>query len=148
MPVSSNSFASTVDLMLQPSHRALRAIFVLHVAVLGLIPFAMQQGPAMLVLLAAVGLSWMYVRRHAALGLSPQSITRMVWHADGRWTLHRAKSEPAEAELLPGSLVHPWLLVLRFRLTASGATVSRIIAGDELPEPLLHRLRARLSVAG
>jgi toxin CptA len=132
--------------MLLPSHRAVHVIFAVHIVCLGLIAFAMEQGTGMLVLLGAVGLSWLYVRRHAALGLSPQSVTRMVWHADGSWTLHRPRGEPVAAELLPGSLVHPWLMVLRFRLK-DGTTLARVIAGDELPEPLLRRLRARLNVA-
>ncbi len=146
MSASSSSFASTVDLTLRPSHRALRAIFVLHIVCLGLLPFSMQQGWPMLVLAFAFALSWMYVRRHAVLGFSAQSITRLVWHADGGWTLHRSHGAPVDAELLPGSLVHPWLLLLRFRLR-SGATTARLIAGDEASPDGLRRLRARLSLA-
>jgi len=146
MSASSNSFASTVDLSLQPSHRALRAIFLLHIVCLGLLPFSMQQGWPMLVLACAFALSWLSVRRHPVLGFSAQAITRMVWHADGTWTVYRGRGQPVAADLLAGSLVHPWLLLLRFRLE-SGASVARLIAGDELAPEALRRLRARLSVS-
>lgn len=146
MSASSNSFASTVELTLRPSHRALRAIVVLHLVCLALLPFSMQSGAPMIILAAALGLSWLYVRRHPALGFSPQSITRLVWHVEGQWILHRGRAEPVEAELIPGSLVHDWMLLLRFRLK-SGATVSRLLLGDETEAEALRRLRARLSVA-
>lgn len=144
-PSSSNSFASTVDLSLRPSYRAFRAVFALHFVCLTLTVFSVPAGAPMMALATAFGLSWLWVRRHPALGLTPQAVTRIVWHADGNWTLHRAQGEPHAAALLPGSLVHPWLLVLRFRLE-SGVAVSRVILGDETDADALRRLRARLSV--
>ncbi len=142
-----NEFGMTVDLRLKPSMRALRLIFILHIVCLGLLPFAMQPGPPMMVLLAAIGLSWLYVRRHAALGFAPRSINRIIWHVDGEWTLHPERGTPVDAELLPGSLVHAWLLILRFRLKPDGAVATRLILGDEAEPESLRRLRARLSVA-
>ncbi|MEQ1437841.1 protein YgfX [Fontimonas sp. SYSU GA230001] len=140
----SNSFVSTVDLSPRPSMRALRWAFVLH-----LIGFALLLAaqPPMLPMLACVlGLagSWVWVRRHRALGFGPRAWTRMVWHAEGGWTLHRADGAQAQAELMPDSIVHPALLVLRFRLQ-DGASTARALLGDELPPELLRRLRARLS---
>lgn len=146
MPASSNSFESTVDLSLRPSHRALGLVFLVHALCLGLLPFAMQPGPPMLMVIAAVGLSWLYLRRHAAFGLGPQGIQRIVWHADGGWTLHRAQGSPLDADLQSGSVVHHRLLLLRFRLD-SGGYVTRLLLGDEVDAESLRRLRARLSAS-
>lgn len=146
MSASSNSFASTVDLSLRPSHRALGLVFLVHALCLGLLPFSMQPGPPMLVVIAAVALSWFYLRRHAAFGLGAQGIQRIVWHADGSWTLHRAQGAPVDAELQSGSVVHHRLLLLRFRLK-TGGSATRLLLGDEVDAESLRRLRARLSAS-
>jgi toxin CptA len=124
--------------------RALRLVFVLHVACIGLLPFAMQPGWPLLVLVAAFGVSWFALRHSAVLGFGTRTITRLIWHADGRWSVFRGAQE-SKAELLGSSLVHAHLLVLNFRL-ASGARVTRLLAGDETSPELLRRLRARLSL--
>ena len=141
----SNGFGMTVDLRLQPSLRALRLIFALHVVCIGLLPFAVPPGWPMLVLLAAFAGSWFSLRRHPSLGFGSRAVTRIVWHSDGTWSYFINGAEH-RAELMRGSLVHPRLLVLCFR-SAEGRRAARVIAGDEGPEDVLRRLRARLSVA-
>ncbi|WP_157622876.1 protein YgfX [Solimonas soli] len=142
MPSSSNSFASTVDLRLRPSLRALRVIFIVHVLCIGLLPLAMQPGIAMLALAGGFAASWFWLRRHPALGFGPRAITRLVWHADGSWNLFFG-DKTGKAELLPHSLVHAWLLVLDFRAD-NGRRYTRVIAGGEADAEPLRRLRARL----
>ncbi|WP_154654793.1 protein YgfX [Solimonas variicoloris] len=144
MSASSNSFASTVDLRLRPSLGALRVIFAVHVAALGLLPLAMRPGWPLVVLVAAFGVSWFWLRHHPALGFGPRAITRLVWHADGGWSLFRGERE-MRAELQPDSLVHPWLMVLNFR-DPQGRRCARVIAGGETEAEPLRRLRARLKV--
>ena len=146
MSSSSSSFASTVDLTLQPSLRALRAIFVLHVFCIGLLPFAVPTGWPMLVLLVAFAGSWLSLRRHPSLGFGPRAITRLVFHSDGDWSLFQGKRE-RRARLLRGSLVHRRLLVLCFQ-TENGHRAARVIAGGEVDDDALRRLRARLSIDG
>ncbi|MGH8456066.1 MAG: protein YgfX [Stenotrophobium sp.] len=143
--MSSNSFAATIDLQPRPSMRAFRWLFWLHVTPLALIPFAMQPGPMMWVLLGLIALSWMGLRRHPALGFGPKAITHLIWHAEGGWMLHDGAGRHSEAELLGNSYVHPKLLVLNFRLK-SGRRRTRLLLGDELDADLLRRLRARLAV--
>lgn len=99
----------------------------------------------MALVLLAMAASWLSLRRHAALGFGTQAIVRMTWHAEGHWTLYRANGVSLEADLQPGSLVHSWALLLRFRLK-NGGSVSRLILGDELGAEQLRVLRARLSV--
>ncbi|MGH8444666.1 MAG: protein YgfX [Solimonas sp.] len=140
-----NEFGMTVDLRLRASLGALRVIFIVHVLCIGLLLLAAPPGKLMIVLLAALAVSWFWLRHHPALGFGPRAITRLVWHADGQWSLFFGERE-VKAELLDRSLVHPWLLVLNFRTTA-GQRHARVIAGGEAePEPL-RRLRARLKIA-
>lgn len=139
------SFANTVDLTLQPSVRLLKWVSTLHILPLAALPFAMQPGPAMWALIAAFGGSWLWLRRHPALGFGKKALLRLVWNADSSWTLHDAVGTQHMAELRSDSVRHPQLLVLRFRL-ADGTTRTRLIAGDETAPDALRRLRARLSV--
>lgn len=125
--------------------RALRAVFVVHAVCIGLLPLAMAEGWPMLLLVAAFALSWWRLRRHPVLGFGPQAIRRLVFHGDGSWTLERESGRPLEADLQPGSIVHPALLVLRFRLKAGGTATRLILSQDADPEAL-RRLRARLSL--
>ena len=124
--------------------RALRGAFALHLLCFALLLAAQPPIVPMLALTAVFAGSWAWVRRHAALGLGAHAWTRLIWHAEGGWTLHRADARLAEAELLPDSIVRPSVIVLRFRLQDGRSTV-RILLGDELPPEALRRLRARLS---
>lgn len=124
--------------------RALRAGFVLHLLCLVLL-LAAQPPPLFLLGLAALfGASWIWTRRHPALGFGPRAIVRLVWHADGGWTLHRADGAQIDAEMLSDSIVRGVCLVLRFK-TAAGGAVTRLVCGDELSAESQRRLRARLS---
>lgn len=141
------SFETTVDLSLRPSLRLLKWVSTLHVLPLAALPFAMQTGPAMWALIAGFGGSWLWLRRHPVLGLGRKALVRLIWNADGSWTVRDAAGQQQSAELRGDSVRHPRLLVLRFRL-ADGGTRTRLIAGDEADPELLRRLRARLSMLG
>lgn len=141
------SFETTVDVTLQPSVRLLKWVSTLHIVPLATLPFAMQPGPAMWALIAAFGGSWFWLRRHPALGFGKKALLRLIWNADGGWTVRDASGHQHAAMLEGDSLRHRQLLVLRFRL-ATGGTRTRLIGGDEAEPELLRRLRARLSVAG
>lgn len=124
--------------------RALRAAFALHLACLGLLLAAQPPAPWLVALAAAFGASWLWTRRHPALGFGPRAWTRWIWHADGGWTLQRGDGPARDGELRDDAIVHgPWL-VLRVRLQ-DGATATRVLLGDELPAETMRRLRARLS---
>lgn len=144
--MSSNSFAATIELRLRPSARAHAWVFALHMLPLALLPLALQTGLAMTFVAMAIGASWLWLRRHPAFGYGPRALSRLVWHADGRWTLGRADGAETEAQLLASSYVHPRLMMLNFA-SKSGDKRTRILFGDEAESLLLDRLRARLSVA-
>ncbi len=159
--MSSSSFDATIDLAPRPSLRALKLLFWLHVVPLALMLAALEPGPAMAALATALGVSWLWLRRHPAFGFGRKALARLTWHQDGKWTLHQASGENFEAELLGNSLVHQRLIVLNFavqkelrrpRLFESGpwhsrqAHRARVLLGDELEPELLRRLRARLRI--
>lgn len=141
---ATGDFAATIDLGLRPSLRALRLVFCLHALCIGLLPLAMQPGWPAVLLAGAFAGSWLWLRRHPALGFGKRAIDRIVWHADGGWSLWIGRRE-IRAELRDESLIHRRLLVLRFR-AEDGRRYTRLIAGDEGAESPLRRLRARLSV--
>lgn len=141
--MSSNNFAATIDLNLRASHRAHRYLFALHLLPLALVVFAMPPGWPMTLLAGAFGLSWLWLRRHAAFGFGPEALVRLVWQADGQWLVIDSAGRKSEAELLGHSCVHSLLMVLNFRLK-SGERRTRVVLGDELGADPLRRLRARL----
>ncbi|MES0873589.1 protein YgfX [Sinimarinibacterium thermocellulolyticum] len=134
----------TIDLSLRPSMRALRAVFVLHLCCLGLLVWAQPPTLPLLVFAAAVAGSWLWVRRHPALGFGPRALVRLVAHADGGFSLYQADGTRRQGRLLDDAIVRgPWL-VLRFAAD-DGARSVRLIGGDELSADNLRRLRAWLS---
>lgn len=140
------SFDSTIDLTPRPSMRALMAAFGLHIAVAAVLPFSMEPGWTMGAVALLIGLSWLSLRRHPALGFGPRALTRLTWHAEGGWTLHEASGDSFEAELEGSSLIHSRVLVLNLKLR-NGSRRTRVLIGDELAPELMRRLRARLSQA-
>lgn len=140
--MSSSSFESTVDLTLLSSPLAHQLLFWLHVLPLLMIGFGGGSGSGQLVVAFAIGLSWLWTRRHPAFGHGPRAITRITWHADGRWNI-QVGSQVVEAELQGNSYVHRVLMVLNFRVGTRRFT--RILLGDETSEDPLRRLRARLA---
>lgn len=141
--MSSNSFAATTDLNLRPSFRAHRFLFILHLLAIALVLAAMSPGLPMLLLAAAFGASWLWLRRHAAFGFGHRALVRLVWQADGQWLVVDSSGNRAEADLLGNSCVHSRLMVLNFRLK-TGKRRTRVVLGDELGADPLRRLRARL----
>lgn len=142
--MSSNNFASTIDLTPGPSMRAFKLLFWLHVIPIAILPFAMKEGPVMLGLLGLIALSWFGLRRHPVFGFGPKALVRLTWHAEGGWTVHDKLGE-YPAELQGNSYVHNALLVLNFRLK-NGGRRTRVLVGDEIDAEQMRQLRARLSV--
>lgn len=139
------SSATTVELQLQPSLKLLKIVSTLHMLPLAVLPFAMQPGLAMWVLIAAFAGSWFWLRRHAAFGYGKRALVRLSWHADDSWTVHEASGVQHSAQLKGDSSRHPQVLVLRYALK-DGGTRTRLIAGDETDTESLRRLKARLAV--
>jgi toxin CptA len=147
MPTSSPSFDAPIDLKLHRSMRGLQWVFALHIVPVALLPFALKPGPLLALLCGAFALSWLWLRRHPALGFGDRAIVRLLWATDGKWLLTDADDRKSEATLLPSSYLHERLLVLNFELN-SGSKRTRLILGDEADPEQLRRLRARLLASG
>lgn len=60
-----------------------------------------------------------------------------------RWQLLREDGKALRLKRLPGTLVHPWVVVLRFKDEA-GRVYSQVLRTDNMDEASLRRLRMRL----
>lgn len=143
--MSLNNSASTTDITLRPSMRALQLLFVLHLLACGLLFFSMDPGQPMAAMAIGFAFSWLWLRRHPVFGYGQRAISRLTWHADGQWTLTEQSGLSSGAELKGNSIVHPRLIVLNFQLK-DGSRRSRAILGDEATPATLQKLRARLAV--
>ena len=79
-----------------------------------------------------------YIKRF----LSPENICFKLDKHD-QWQLLRDNDEAGDLRLLPGPLVHPQFVVLRFKDT-TGRTYSCVLTHDNLDKQTLRRLRVRL----
>lgn len=145
--MSSPGFESTLDLRLVPSRLALRWLYALHMLPLIVIAFAMQRGLAMIVVAAALGASWFWLRRHPAFGYGPRAVVRLMWQPDSGWRIWQQNGVESAVTLQSDTYVQTRLLVLNFRRDKDAPgprRCSRVLLGDELPADALRRLRARL----
>lgn len=133
--MSSPVFATPLVVEARPS-RALRALVaVCHAgAWIALVPLGWSWALAGAALLAPAALAeW------RALGAAG----RLLWHADGQWTLTGDGAGPAW-RLARATFVSPWIVVLVLR---DGRRVRRLaLARDGVPALQWRRLRARLRI--
>jgi hypothetical protein len=141
--MSSAGSSIVADVGLRPSLRAVQWAFWLHALPAVALPFATTETLYALPLLALIAISWVRVRRHAALGFGGNAIRRILARQDGSWWIERADGGGEAVRLLPDSVMTGWLLVLRFRFD-NGKSATRLILGDEADEDALRRLRVRL----
>ena len=136
--------APPVDLAVRPSRQLAGLIFLAHALALGAAAYA----PLAPVLLAAAGATVVtsfvvLLRRHAMLR-GRHAVRRIVWSADGRWTLSDGEgAEHADCALLPEPTIGPPLTVLRLKDGAGRTRVLLLLAESAEPDQL-RRLRARL----
>lgn len=89
-----------------------------------------------------------YVIRHLPGYARAGNIQAVEWCADGRWLLHDFAGEPYLAQLLPSSFVHPWLVILNFRLVDKNGRRSLALLADAADSESLRSLRLRLGIEG
>ena len=90
---------------------------------------------------AGVAIAWRGVRSlQSRLGQA-----KLSFRLDGqdRWQLLREDGNALRLKRLPGSFVHPWLVVLRFK-DENGRVYSQALRADNMDAPSLRRLRVRL----
>ena len=142
--MSSGNFESSVELVLRPSRSALMMALWVHALPAALLPFTGLAPSWMMGLAGLIALSWIALRHHPALGFGKRAITRIRWEAEGQWFIWRGGKRIA-AELLDDSVVHPRMVVLRFKID-TGKRVTRLLTGDETTPGNFRRLKARLTL--
>ena len=154
--MSSPKSAPPLKLDLRPSRWLASLILFAHGgALVVLVPLALP----IWVLAPLVGLitgSLIYTLKTHAMLRGPLTIRRVVWDSDNDWSLHAASGEQLAVRLLPGSYVHPLLVILNFELEApprgnssrhlfSTQRRSIVLAKDSADATTLRQLRARLN---
>ena len=154
--MSSPKSAPPLKLDLRPSRWLASLILFAHGgALVVLVPLTLP----IWVLAPLVGLitgSLIYTLKTHAMLRGPLTIRRVVWDSDNDWLLHAASGEALAVRLLPGSYVHPLLVILNFELEAPPVGTARghlfstkrrsiELAKDSADATTLRQLRARLN---
>ena len=154
--MSSPKSAPPLKVELRPSRWLASLILLAHGGALAvLVPLTLPVW-ALAPLVGLITGSLIYTLKTHAMLRGPLTIRRVVWDSDNDWLLHAASGEQLAARLLPGSYVHPLLVVLNFELETSAAGALRgrlfsirhrsiVLAKDSADAPTLRQLRARLN---
>lgn len=146
--MSSPKSAPPLRVELRPSRWLASLILLAHGgALVVLMPLALP----VWVLVPMAGLimgSLVYTLKTHAMLRGPLTIRRVVWDSNNDWLLHAASGEELAVRLLPGSYVHPMLVILNFELEAPQRGARRrsvVLAQDSADATTLRQLRARLN---
>lgn len=149
--MSSSAFAATLDI--RPGRSNLLGGFLLltHLLAGAALTAWIPQIPLLLLLLALLlgSLLWSWRRHLQPVGM--HRITRLMWQSSGKWQLFFGSAEvPVAAELLPGTFVHPMVILLCLRCQCDGRyrRFSLVLCRDALDAATHRRLRARLRMHG
>lgn len=141
--MSSHGSAPPIEIALRRSRRVAGFLFVSHALALGAAAYAHLPPVAAAALAATVLTSFILnFRRHCQLE-GRRAVRRVVWSADGRWTLTDGTGAEHPATLEPGPTVTPELVILRLR-GADGVTRTVLLLADSADQDQVRRLRARL----
>ena len=102
---------------------------------------------AYLSLVMLVILNFYSTFNHHVLGRSKRSVLSLVWGGEGEWSLTTADGASHQAELLPGSYVHPMLVILNFILQG-GSRRSVVLLKDSLDQNTYRKLLSRMQLEG
>ena len=133
-----------------PIRRAERAIAAIALAAVGAVPWVVLPAARALVYgLCGVLIVALAAWRAGWLGQAHR-ITRLRWHADGRWTLSTACQPPREARLLADSRVAAGFVWLRWRTGPRpwNRVRSMLITASDLSPADWRRLAVRLRLQG
>ena len=133
-------------LRLEP-RRSLRLAGLLLLAHVGALVFlVLSPLPAWIkiLLVCLVGGSLIFTLNTYALLRGRWAIACAVCEGDGQWSLRTAAGREFDVRLLPGSYVHPGLVILNFSADRRWRSYSMILMPDSLDALTLRRLRVRL----
>ena len=100
------------------------------------LPYGLGWGVAGTVLIGMIRLICLH-----ALGCTGHAIRRMKLEASGACAITHGASQAWQDAHVTGWFVHPWLVILRLRATATGRRREVLVAWDALPEDRLRQLR-------
>ncbi len=141
--MSSPASASTLDVKLRPSRRALQWIYLMHFVPLVVLAFSMRANATTMLIAAGFAVSWWWLRKHPAFGFGRKAITRLVWQPTTGWQLHDASGRAQRAVLHKCTTIGRNIIVMNFK--PQGALMrARVLVGGELADEPLRQLRARL----
>jgi hypothetical protein len=143
--MSSSSYAAPLRLERRPSRYLLSAFLAVHgMALLVLMPLPVVwwiKAPLALAVLAQGIVCW----RRQLVCASAAAVRQLVWTGGGSWELFKGDGVGRRARLLPGSYIHPWLVVLRFLMEdRHGCAV--VLPCDSLDPDSHRRLRVQLGL--
>ena len=143
--MSSSSYAVPLRLERRPSRYLLSALLAVHgMALLVMMPLPVVwwiKAPLALTVLAQGIVSC----RRQLLFASAAAVQRLVWTGGGGWELFQRDGTGRRARLLPGSYIHPWLVILRF-LTEDSCKCAVVLPCDSLDPDSHRRLRVQLGL--
>ncbi len=147
--MSSGAYAAPLRLELRPSRVLATLLCALHaVAMLSVLPLSLEWWWRS-ALLSVVFLSLVHVLRRQALLAGANAVRGLLWESEGSWLLTLGDGRSCAAQLLPGAFVHPWLVVLNFKLEdAWWGSRAVVLCADGLDGQSHRRLRVRLRLAG
>jgi hypothetical protein len=107
-----------------------------HVAAIAAVAFTAIDSLLRVILIGAI-----FISLYRSWNPAPP-FPRLRRDSQGQWWLHDHNGSEYRAELLPGAYVHPWLVILRFRVNL--ATHDLILLPDNVNGDQLRRLRVHL----
>lgn len=142
--MSSTAFVAPPALELAPS-RAFAVLLIGGHVIACAIAFVLP-APWLIQSMLAIGLIANAVRsvRWHALLTGGAAIVRVQWLGDGDWVLTQRDGKTVDAQLQPGSYVHPLLLVLNFKLSGGGRRAV-VVFGGRADADAVRRWRAALA---
>ena len=133
-----------LELTLTPSHAAMRVVFFLHMACIGLLLFV-NMPPWMIIALAIVlGLSWHKIRKHPVFGFGAQALTRVRIDAEGQWKVATGSSALINVTPESSSICAANFVLLRLR-TEKNRVLVRFIGEKDSDADSFRRLKMRMN---
>lgn len=146
--MSSTKYAQPLRLNPKPSRVLIGLLTVGHLgAVAVLLPLDF---PLIVKLLIGIALlvSLIVALRKQPGKTGEGGVQTLTWKVDGDWLLETIDGESMSATLHESTYVHPWLVVLNFKLEGKRGLLSFVLAPDALDGETFRELRVRLKVAG
>ena len=143
--MSSLTYVAPQRFECQPSRYLLIATVGVHgLALLVLPPLPVVWWIKVPVALAIMFQGLVTWRRYVMLS-SPQAVRGLIWIGANRWELLSSDGALHEASLLPGTYIHPWLVVLRFLMDEEDKRSYAVVLPRDSLDPDSHRrLRVQL----